>query len=545
ESLRELWGDSGWSPGQCAIGSVKSTVGHLLTGAGAAAVAKVLQAIKAGGLPPQANFTTAATGLRYEDGPFRVLTRPEMWRRRPGRTPRRAAVSGFGFGGVNAHLLLEEWSPPLAKQAVSVSPSPSRNLPPPAIAVVGLAAHFGTWDDTRKFQEHVLAGDAATAIPKKNGWGLAPRSSAPGFGIEELRLPIDRFRIPPKELEETLPQQLLMLKVAAAALDDSGLAARTDDPTTGAFIGLGLDPNTMNYNLRWSALAQESGIGSPESALRKRSLASSVSTPDSRLLTPDSSSPPLSANRVMGALGSIAASRIARAFHFGGPFHTVCSEEASSARAIELGVRALQLGELDCALVGGVDLASDPRIVIPGDVKLPGEGAAAFVLKLLADAERDGDRVYAIIRGVGAADNPDAAMTRASADAGADFANAVTFDATPDVGETGAAAAAASLAKGCIALWQQILPGKPPRYWLHDRVEGPRRASITAAGADGSHLAILLEEQAKAAEDLTPIAARSQPLGAREEAVFVAEGNGPSELIGKLQRLTAFAGEHK
>ena len=63
----------------------------------------------------------------------------------------------------------------------------------------------------------------------------------------------------------------------------------------------------------------------------------------------------------MGALGSIAASRIARAFHFGGPSYTVCSEEASAGRAVELAVRALQAGEIDRALVGGVDLAGDPR----------------------------------------------------------------------------------------------------------------------------------------------------------------------------------------
>jgi len=88
----------------------------------------------------------------------------------------------------------------------------------------------------------------------------------------------------------------------------------------------------------------------------------------------------------MGALGSIAASRIARAFHFGGPSHTVCSEEASAARAVELGVRALQTHELDRALVGGVDLAGDPRLVLPGATELPGEGAVVLVLKRLADA---------------------------------------------------------------------------------------------------------------------------------------------------------------
>src|SRR5207248_6862609 len=72
DSLRELWGADGWRPGQCAIGSVKSTVGHLLTGAGAAAVAKVLRAIAAEERPPEANFERAAAGLDYTDGPFRV-----------------------------------------------------------------------------------------------------------------------------------------------------------------------------------------------------------------------------------------------------------------------------------------------------------------------------------------------------------------------------------------------------------------------------------------------------------------------------------------
>jgi acyl transferase domain-containing protein/3-hydroxymyristoyl/3-hydroxydecanoyl-(acyl carrier protein) dehydratase len=542
ESLRELWGESGWSAGQCAIGSVKSTVGHLLTGAGAAAVAKVLLAMKAATLPPQANFAQPASGLRYAGGPFRVLAKPERWERRTGA--RRAAASGFGFGGVNAHLLLEEWIEGSEQQA-HARPSVGVNSPSP-IAVVGLAAHFGPWDDARKFQEHVLRGEGVEPTPKVNGWGLAGEPCPPGFAIEELHIPIDRFRIPPKELEETLPQQLLMLQVAAAALDDSAgkasgsprpaAAAEADkardagpagkppesDATTGVFVGLGLDANTMNFNLRWSVLAS-GGRQLPDAA--------------------DEASPPLSANRTMGALGSIAASRIARAFHFGGPSHTVCSEEGSAARAVELGVRALQAGELDRALVGGVDLACDPRMVLPGGVRVPGEGAAAFVLKRLADAERDGDRVYAVIRGVGVADDFARALPRAVAEAGADFANAVPFDATSDVGETGAASAAASLAKACVALWQEVSPGNPPRYWLHDSERGPRRAAVTAHGADGSRFVILLEEHVKNA-DLAPSPGRAQPLGARDEAVFVVDGDSPARLLAGLDRLKAFASKH-
>ena len=173
----------------------------------------------------------------------------------------------------------------------------------------------------------------------------------------------------------------------------------------------------------------------------------------------------------MGSLGSIAASRIARAFHFGGPSHTVCSEEASAARAVELAVRALRAGEIDRALAGGVELAGDPRMVLPGGPLegVPGEGAAMLVLKRLADAERDGDRVYAVIVGIGSAgggepgvpatsaEGLDAAVTRAGLEAPLD--GAIPFDAAADLGQTGAASAAASLVKACLAVYQEVLPG--------------------------------------------------------------------------------------
>ncbi|MFM8275247.1 MAG: beta-ketoacyl synthase N-terminal-like domain-containing protein [Gemmata sp.] len=539
ESLRELWGEGGWKPGQCAVGSVKSTVGHLLTGAGAAALAKVLLAMRAEQLPPQANFAAPADGLRYENGPFRVLREPERWHR-ASAAPRRAAVSGFGFGGVNAHLLVEEWTggpphPPAPKAGARVPGAVA--VPPPAapatagpaaepVAVVGIAAHFGPWADARALQEHLLSGGPAGPRPKANGWALAGAPCPPGFYIDALRVPIDKFRTPPRELEETLPQQLLMLQVAAAALEDAHAgggrkppetrseAGREGDPRTGVFVGLGLDPNTTNFHLRWSALAAGAN--------------------------PDAAAPPLTANRTMGALGSIAASRVARAFHFGGPSHTVCSEEGSAARAVELGARALQARELDRAVVGGVDLAGDPRLVLPGGARLPGDGAVALVLKRLADAVAAGDRVYAVIRGVGSAAAAGAARERAAADANVPAESALALcDAAVQVGAVGAASGGASLLKACVALYQEMLPGgeRAPRFWLHNAGAGPRRALVESAGADGSHLAFVLEEH-PAGPDAPD---RAQPLGARAEAVFAVGGDAPGDLLAGIEKLSAFA----
>jgi acyl transferase domain-containing protein len=111
QSLKSLWQEENGRVGQCVIGSVKSTVGHLLTAAGAAGLVKVLSALQTRMLPPTANFSTPPPELDIRESPFRILNRSEMWRPRDERTPRRAAVSAFGFGGINAHLLLEEWQP--------------------------------------------------------------------------------------------------------------------------------------------------------------------------------------------------------------------------------------------------------------------------------------------------------------------------------------------------------------------------------------------------------------------------------------------------
>ena len=198
-SLRALWGES---RGPCVIGSVKSNVGHALTAAGAAGLLKVLLAMNRGLLPPTAGFDRPAASLGLETSPFRVLAGPEPWPRRGEGEPRRVALSGFGFGGINAHVLIEEWMPGEAAEVLPVAP-------PVPVAIVGLAAHFGPFVGLRAFQHRVLGGVVegeptgprnwwgAEAATWFEGEGLADRPHL-GYRIEEVVLPADRFRIPPE-----------------------------------------------------------------------------------------------------------------------------------------------------------------------------------------------------------------------------------------------------------------------------------------------------------------------------------------------------------
>jgi PfaB family protein len=526
-SLKSLWGEDDWKSGQCVIGSVKSNIGHLLTAAGSAALMKTLLAMKERTLPPTANFVQPAKGVDLESSPFRVLQQSKPWKPRKKGQPRRAAVSAFGFGGINAHLLIEEWVPQKpTKSSVAYPPSFKKKSQP--VAIVGMGAHLGPWDSLASLRSRLLGGDSAVSPECPSRWWGAEesrwfrnqglnKSGFKGFYVSEAQTGPGAFRIPPKEVEEMLPRQLLMLKVADDALQDAGIK-QEDLLFTGVFIGTGLDLNATNFSFRWGLQklagqwAEQLGRDLTEAELN-----------DWIAALRESSGPALSANRVMGALGSIVASRVAKEFKVGGPSFTLSSEENSGLRALEVGVRALQEGSINRAIVGAADMAGDLRAVLGrhttqpfsksgtarpfdknADGSVVGEGAAAVILKRLDDAKQDGDHIYAVIKGVGTAtggavesESPDShaytlSVERASLEAGAApgsvsylethgsgleqddalEANALGAffgvkqtqnpcyigSAKADVGHTGAVAGLASLVKASLCLEQSILP---------------------------------------------------------------------------------------
>ena len=92
--------------GFCALGSVKSNVGHLASAAGVTGLIKTVLALEKGFLPPSVNFKTPNPQINFAAGPFYVNERLREW---PSNgAPRRAGVSSFGVGGTNAHVVLEE-----------------------------------------------------------------------------------------------------------------------------------------------------------------------------------------------------------------------------------------------------------------------------------------------------------------------------------------------------------------------------------------------------------------------------------------------------
>ncbi len=548
-SLAQLWRGATWREGQCVLSAVKSNIGHLLTAAGSAGLIKTLLAMQHETLPPVANFESPSANVSLAGSPFAVLRASRPWLRRAEGVPRRAAINGFGFGGINAHLLIEEWLPAMHAKARSGPARPFKEqVPPEPIAVVGMAVRVGHWQDLTAFARHVLDSEAAIKAEPRGHWRGVDRAewravgggkagaghaSLPGYFLQDLAVPIDRFHIPPRELAEMLPQQLLMLDVAKSALEDAR-NPQVEGGRSGVFIGLGLDLRTTDFHFRWMAKQQGE-------ALARRAGVAPASTAAWIAAASDGAGQPLTADRTLGALGGIVASRIAREFRIGGPSHAICSEDTSGLRALEVAARALWRGELDIALSGAVDLGGDLRALLAtnalrpysaqgvakpfdqsADGTVPGEGAACVVLKRLSDAQRDGDRVYALIRGVGIAQGdavglhgPDqtaammamsaaytSALSGAYAEANVDPASVHLVEAhgsatrvedaveatalkdffgsdarslalgltsaKADVGHTGAASGLVSLIKASLCLHHEVLPGLRNMRAPHD-----------------------------------------------------------------------------
>ena len=105
DGLKQVFGPTDGA--RCAIGSVKSNIGHTVTAAGVAGLIKAVLALEHELIPRTLHFERLNPAIDLSGSPFHVAAQNEAWPRTPGR-PRRAGVSAFGVGGTNAHVILEE-----------------------------------------------------------------------------------------------------------------------------------------------------------------------------------------------------------------------------------------------------------------------------------------------------------------------------------------------------------------------------------------------------------------------------------------------------
>ncbi|WP_412126277.1 beta-ketoacyl synthase N-terminal-like domain-containing protein [Streptomyces subrutilus] len=238
-----------------------------------------------------------------------------------------------------------------------------------------------------------------------------------GFVDAIAEVDVTRFGIMPHSVPGTEPDQLIALHVAASALADAGGPERLPDrDRVGIVLGRGgyLTPGLVRLDQRVRTAHQ-----------LVRTLRDLVPGLDAEQLerVRAAFTDRLGPGRPEDAIGlvpNLAASRVANRLDLRGPAYTVDAACASSLLAVDQAVAALTSGRCDVMLAGGVhhchditlwSVFSQLRALSPSERIRPfhrgadgiliGEGTGVVVLKRLADAERDGDRVYAVIRGTG------------------------------------------------------------------------------------------------------------------------------------------------
>ncbi|NEO96163.1 MAG: polyketide synthase, partial [Moorea sp. SIO3G5] len=120
EALKTVFQQNTQKKGFCAIGSLKTNMGHLNTAAGVAGLIKTVLALKHKLLPPSLNFEQPNPQIDFANSPFYVNTTLSEWK--SNGTPRRAGVSSFGVGGTNVHAVLEEAPPEVKTEEISELP---------------------------------------------------------------------------------------------------------------------------------------------------------------------------------------------------------------------------------------------------------------------------------------------------------------------------------------------------------------------------------------------------------------------------------------
>jgi len=281
---------------------------------------------------------------------------------------------------------------------------------PEPIAIVGMACVFPGARDLESYWSNILEARNSISEVPDHVWRSEQYFRTEGRGgdktysrwagfIDDVAFDPLEYGIPPQSLSSIDPPQLLALEAAKRALEDAGYTERYFDRSRASVI-LGGGPGALAGDVRLRhTLPQYCGDLPPEL---------------------EEVLPSVTEDTFPGILGNVIAGRIANRLGLGGLNYVVDAACASSLAAVEQAVKELRYGTSDLVLAGGADFRNNIHQFLlfseigafsatgqcrafdeSADGTVIGEGVGIVVLKRLSDAERDGDRIYAVIEGIG------------------------------------------------------------------------------------------------------------------------------------------------
>lgn len=347
------------------VTSNKSLIGHTGWAAGAVSVIEAILGLQHEAIPPQHQWSAAPADFEIETTNLTIPKEPVPWPATPG-TPRRVAVSGFGFGGTNAHVVLEEYLP-----ETPAPPTPHRQPYLDRIAVVGWSASVPGLET----RDELSAWLSARGGPPERSFGeFYPMPS------------FDEVRLPPAMIRTIDRCQLMVIACAHQLKEQLGEFWEAGRARTGVIMGhLGATRSSTLYagrtymdDVEQTLRADATLAASPH----LQSLLEELRTEVQRLV------PASNENSFPGMMPNVIPARIANYFDLNGLNMTIDAGVSSAVEAIKVGIGYLRSGDLDVALVGGANGNTTPELMrlieseIDGGVELA-EGT--FILALTTE----------------------------------------------------------------------------------------------------------------------------------------------------------------
>ena len=357
------------------VTSNKSVIGHTGWAAGAVSLIEVVLAMRHGVIPPQHRFIEPPADFRIDSTNLEIPVRPIAWPARGDGQRRMAAVSGFGFGGTNAHLLVEE--PPPVRSAIRAVPAPESALE--RIAIVALAAHLPGGHSSAQVLEQI----------SKSGDQELERSFGDTYPIPSF----ERVRLPPAMMRAIDRCQLMILECAHELREQLGAFWDEQRLTTGVILGhMGSTRNATHYATRCYLDDLKHRLPADQSMGAERWLPSALAEVGNevrRLV------PPSNEDTFPGMMPNVIPARVANFFDLRGLNMTVDTGFTSALSAVDLAIRYLRTGALSVALAGGIsgNSTAEMREILSSTLG-PGtelaEGAFLFALTTERAAQRAG-----------------------------------------------------------------------------------------------------------------------------------------------------------
>ncbi len=312
-------------------------------------------------------------------------------------------------------------------QTMDSGHSPEKSAPKnEAIAIVGMACTFPKAPDLTTYWHNIINKVDAIADAPADRWdasrfydpqdGTKLYARRGGYLDGPLAFEAAELGVMPSAVAGGEPDQFLVLKTAAAAMRDAGIQNDPALERTDFILGRGAYLSAGGFNLLQRTLIVEQTVnlvGQLHPGMNTEALRGLRDGLLASLL-------PFEADTAASVMPNITAGRVSNRLGFMGPNYTIDAACASSLFAVDIAVANLRSGRSDLALAGGVHVfntipflsvfcalgaMSRKECIRPFDQNadglLPGEGVGIVVLKRLSDAERDGNRIYALIRGVG------------------------------------------------------------------------------------------------------------------------------------------------